>query len=197
MKIMLTDTNFLVLDEPTNHLDIKTKDVFQSALIHYSGTMAIVSHDRYFLDRLVNRVFELKDGSVTDYAGNYSYFIEKRARMAADAGQQERRDRAPVDRTLKTKDKKRLEAEERNRLSKIKNGLKRELAKLEEKIAELESRKAGDEHSLCDPQTHKDAVKIKGLQIDLKAVENELAQAYHLWTELSCKLEETDSDGFA
>ena len=62
LKIMLLDTNFLILDEPTNHLDIKTKDIFQNALINYSGTVAIVSHDRYFLDHLVNKVFELKDG---------------------------------------------------------------------------------------------------------------------------------------
>ncbi|MEN6360966.1 MAG: ABC-F family ATP-binding cassette domain-containing protein [Smithella sp.] len=193
LKIMLLDTNFLILDEPTNHLDIRTKDVFQNALIHYSGTVAIVSHDRYFLDHLVGKVFELKNGRIFDYTGNYSYFIEKRAQMTAEAAQQDRRDQAPEDRTLKTKDKKRLEAEERNRLSKIKNGLKRELAGVEAKIADLEFRKAANENSLCDPQTHKDAVKIKGLQIDLKAVENELAQAYHLWTELSCKLEEIDS----
>ncbi|MDD5414270.1 MAG: ABC-F family ATP-binding cassette domain-containing protein, partial [Smithellaceae bacterium] len=197
LKIMLTDTNFLILDEPTNHLDIRTKDVFQNALIHYSGTVAIVSHDRYFLDHLVGKVFELKDGRIFDYTGNYSYFIEKRAQMTAEAAQQDRRDQAPEDRTLKTKDKKRLEAEERNRLSKIKNVLKRELAGVEAKIADLEARKAANENSLCDPQTHKDAVKIKGLQIDLKAVENELAQAYHLWTELSCKLEETDFAGSA
>ena len=57
---MLLDTNFLILDEPTNHLDLKTKDIFQNALINYHGTVAIVSHDRYFLDHLVNKVFELR-----------------------------------------------------------------------------------------------------------------------------------------
>lgn len=197
LKIMMLDTNFLVLDEPTNHLDIKTKDVFQNALIHYSGTMAIVSHDRYFLDRLVNRVFELKDKSVTDYAGNYSYFIEKRSQGAPEGDRKPDREKGAPAKKAALKDQKRLEAEERNRLSKIKNGLKRELAGVEAKIAALESRKTADENSLCDPQTHKDAVKIKGLQIDLKAVENELSQAYHLWTELSCRLEETDSAGSA
>ncbi len=82
---MLLDTNFLILDEPTNHLDIKTKDIFQNALINYSGTVAIVSHDRYFLDHLVNKVFELKDGKINDYLGNYSYFIEKRSQNTTDA----------------------------------------------------------------------------------------------------------------
>jgi len=67
------------LDEPTNHLDLKTKDIFQEALINYSGTVAIVSNDRYFLDRLVNKVFELKDGALNYYPGISSSFIEQRA----------------------------------------------------------------------------------------------------------------------
>jgi len=180
----------LILDEPTNHLDIKTKDVFQNALIHYSGTVAIVSHDRYFLDHLVNKVFELKDTKINDYPGNYSYFVEKRSQNTTDAIQHDNREQSTADKTLTLKDKKRIEAEERNRLSKIRNGLKKEIAGVEEKIAKLEARKSADEQSLCDPQTHRDTTKIKELQIDLKAVENELEQAYHLWTELSCKLEE-------
>ena len=190
LKIMLLDTNFLILDEPTNHLDIKTKDIFQNALIHYSGTVAIVSHDRYFLDHLVNKVFELKDGKIFDYPGNYSYFIEKRSQVAADAAQNDNRGGTLADKNLSLKDKKRIEAEERNRLSKIKSALKKELAAVEEKIAKLEARKADHEKSLCDPQTHRDAVKIKALQIDLKACENELEASYPIWTEISCKLEE-------
>jgi ATP-binding cassette subfamily F protein 3 len=190
LKIMLLDTNFLILDEPTNHLDIKTKDIFQNALMTYTGTVAIVSHDRYFLDHLVNKVFELKDGRIFDYPGNYSYFIEKRAQTATDAVMSERKNTQTADPSLTLRDKRRLEAEERNRLSKIKSTLKKELATVEEKIAHLEARKAKSEQSLCDPQTHRDSARIKELQIDLKAVENDLTQAYHIWTELSCKLEE-------
>ncbi|MCE5265436.1 MAG: ATP-binding cassette domain-containing protein, partial [Deltaproteobacteria bacterium] len=78
LKILLTDTNLLILDEPTNHLDIKTREIFQNALLNYHGTILIVSHDRYFLDCLVDRVFELREGICHEYRGNYSYFIEKR-----------------------------------------------------------------------------------------------------------------------
>jgi len=138
---MLLDTNFLILDEPTNHLDIKTKDIFQNALIHYSGTVAIVSHDRYFLDHLVNKVFELKDGTIYDYPGNYSYFIEKRSQMTAESEQKDPRREGAAGKTTSLKDKRRMEAEERNRLSKIKNNLKKELAAVEEKIAHLETGK--------------------------------------------------------
>jgi len=78
LKILLTDTNLLILDEPTNHLDIKTREIFQNALLNYGGTILIVSHDRWFLDCLVGRVFEIRDGICHEYPGNYSYFIEKR-----------------------------------------------------------------------------------------------------------------------
>jgi ATP-binding cassette, subfamily F, member 3 len=110
--------------------------------------------------------------------------------MAADAAQKDVRSGVPAEKTLTLKDKKRIEAEERNRISKMKSALKKELAAVEEKIAKLEARKAEHEKSLCDPQTHRDAVKIKALQIDLKACENELEASYPIWTEISCKLEE-------
>jgi len=190
LKIMLLDTNFLILDEPTNHLDIKTKDIFQNALIHYSGTVAIVSHDRYFLDHLVNKVFELRDGRIFDYPGNYSYFIEKRAETMARAMGKDLPAGAAADKGHSLKDKRRLEAEERNRLSKIRTALKKELTAVEEKIARLEAGKADHEKALCDPQTHRDPVKIKDLTLELKAVERDLEQAYHVWTELSCKMED-------
>jgi ATP-binding cassette subfamily F protein 3 len=79
LKILLQDSNLLILDEPTNHLDLKTKDIFQNALLSYTGTVVIVSHDRFFLDRLVHRVIEIRDGRSHEYLGNYSYFIQKRS----------------------------------------------------------------------------------------------------------------------
>ncbi len=95
LKILLQDSNLLILDEPTNHLDLKTKDIFQNALLSYTGTVIIVSHDRFFLDRLVHRVIEIRDGRRHEYLGNYSYFIQKRSEMAqADAG----RRKCPPDR---------------------------------------------------------------------------------------------------
>ncbi|NLA40539.1 MAG: ATP-binding cassette domain-containing protein [Smithella sp.] len=190
LKIMLLDTNFLVLDEPTNHLDIKTKDVFQNALLHYSGTVAIVSHDRYFLDRLVNKVFELKDGTIRAYAGNYSYFIEKRAGQTADTNRKREREETAEEKRTSLKDQRRLEAEERNRRSKILNAIKKELAALEEKIAGMEARKADCEKLLCDPQTHKTPPKIKELQMEFKSIQDALTSAYTLWADLSCRMEE-------
>ena len=91
---------------------------------------------------------------------------------------------------MSVKDKRRLEAEERNRLAKIRNTLKKELAAVEEKITALEARKTVNEQALCDPQVHRDGARIRDLQIDLKTVEDDLEDAYSRWTELSCRLEE-------
>ena len=190
LKIMLLDTNFLILDEPTNHLDIKTKDIFQNALVNYHGTVAIVSHDRYFLDHLVNKVFELKDGVINYYNGNYSYFIEKRGQLIASAENETVPQALHKSQTLKIKDKKRLEAEERNKSYKIRAALKKELSAVEKRIALLEAKKAQQETALCDPQAHRDAVKIKAINMELKDINVELEKSYNTWTELNLKLEQ-------
>jgi ATP-binding cassette subfamily F protein 3 len=196
LKIMLLDTNFLILDEPTNHLDSKTKDIFQEALINYHGTIAIVSHDRYFLDRLVNKIFELKDGSINGYFGNYSYFIEKRSPTTIELKNDSPLKIAGKEQAFKNKEKKRLEAQERNKLFKIKSFWKKELASTEEKIQSLEARKAEHEYVLCDPQTHKNSSKIKKLNIELKDITSELEHCYIIWTELSYKLEQLTVGNF-
>lgn len=190
LKLLLLDTNFLILDEPTNHLDLKTKDIFQEALINYHGTLAIVSHDRYFLDRLVNKVFELKEGNLNYYHGNYSYFIEKRSELKDEKGE----DKALPDkeRAFKSKEQKRLEADERNRLAKTKNKRKKELAAVENKIELLEEKKNRHEAALCDPETHKDVNQIKNLNVELKDINSELEEAYNNWTELNLELEKLD-----
>jgi len=191
LKLLLLDTNFLILDEPTNHLDLKTKDVFQDALINYSGTVAIVSHDRYFLDRLANKVFELRSGELHYYSGNYSYFIEKRSELISAEEVQLRHDEK--EQAFKTKEQKRQEAEERNKLAKIKNTWKKELSAIEKTIKLLEIKKGEHETSLCDPQTHKDSLKIKTISKELNNINSELEDSYSIWTELHAKLEQLDA----
>ncbi len=194
LKIMLMDTNFLILDEPTNHLDLKTKDIFQEALIKYHGTVAIVSHDRYFLDCLVNKIFELKDKTITEYIGNYSYFIEKRS--LNDIGIEINNvDFQSRKQPSKNKEKKRLEAEERNRISRIKSSYKKELAAIENDIKLLETKKSDLESALCNPLILKDANKIKEAQISLKDTDLKLELYYHKWLELEAKLEDVIASG--
>jgi ATP-binding cassette subfamily F protein 3 len=83
-KLMLSDANFLVLDEPTNNLDLPSCEVLENALDEFKGTVLVISHDRYFLDRVVDRIVELKDGALTAYPGDYTYYAAEKARRMQD-----------------------------------------------------------------------------------------------------------------
>jgi len=83
-KLMLSDANFLLLDEPTNNLDLPSCEVLENALDEFEGTVLVISHDRYFLDRAVDRIVDLEDGSLSEYPGNYSYYAEERARRRGE-----------------------------------------------------------------------------------------------------------------
>ena len=178
VKILMQESNFLILDEPTNHLDIATKELFQQALLKYSGTILIVSHDRYFLDNLINRVIEIRDSRIYDYPGNYSYFIEKRTQLLTEF-----KNKAlylnkiePLKPKTKTLDKlkKREEAEKRNRIYQQKKNFSDELKAVEEKIKVLKENKTTAEAQLCNPVTLKDSKKVQILMIDLKKYNQEL-----------------------
>jgi ATP-binding cassette subfamily F protein 3 len=80
-RLMLSDANFLLLDEPTNNLDLPSCEVLENALDDFEGAILVISHDRYFLDRVVDRVIELEEGTLVEYAGNYSYYTEQKAKM--------------------------------------------------------------------------------------------------------------------
>ena len=196
LKILLQGSNFLVLDEPTNHLDLKTKEIFQEALLKYEGTLAIVSHDRYFLDRLVGRVIELRDGRAIEYRGDYSYFIEKRREIQATApsDKSESKGDSEAGETdqpgYKTKEMKRREAEERNRLSRHLKPLKDELASVEARIAELEEMKRCHEAEMCQPDTHRKPDRIKHLTQKLQKAHQELEGLYDRWTEIMDRIED-------
>jgi ATP-binding cassette subfamily F protein 3 len=81
-KVMLSGANFLLLDEPTNNLDLPSCEVLENTLDEFEGTVLVISHDRYFLDRVVERVVELEDGALTEYPGDYTYYAEQKARQA-------------------------------------------------------------------------------------------------------------------
>jgi ATP-binding cassette subfamily F protein 3 len=201
LKIMLQDANFLILDEPTNHLDIKTKDIFQHALLNYHGTLAIVSHDRYFLDCLVQRVLEIRQGKIYDYPGNYSYFIEKRREatipissvaltVGRDLPREDLSADAPKKSVYKTKEEKRLEAEARNRLSQLRHDLKKKVTQVETQVHRIESEKAAREKELCEPETCKSPGRIKLLNQELRSLSRELEGLYENWHGLAQQLEE-------
>jgi ATP-binding cassette, subfamily F, member 3 len=196
LKLILLDTNLLILDEPTNHLDLRTKDLFQDALLQYTGSVIIVSHDRYFLDRLVNRVLEIRDGRLHEYAGNYSYFIEKRAReTAGETG--ETGGSGPVaagDREPSQKEARRLAAEGRNRLYRARSALKKEFAEVEKRIGGLEIDKTAHEERLCDPGVLRDGERTRLLHGELRRIRADLEGLYERWSDLGHRLESLEAE---
>jgi ATP-binding cassette subfamily F protein 3 len=132
LKLLLSGANFLILDEPTNHLDIPSKEAFEEALQGYTGTFLVVSHDRYFLDRIVNRVLELEHGAVRDFLGDYTYYQMKKKENQAlkntDAT-------SPI---IKKETKPKREKAQKVNYAKLIAQVEKEIADLEEKIRELE-----------------------------------------------------------
>ena len=191
LKLLLKDSNILVLDEPTNHLDFATRDIFQKALMNYDGTVIIVSHDRFFLDMLVERVIEIRDEKAHLYHGNYSRFLAKREELLAlDL------ENPPVKETVvkekkvesvrfKSKDLKRIEAEKRKKLSET----RKELKSVEKKIEKLEKEKTEIETELCLPETNNDPQRIKILNQKLKQITSDMALTEARWEEVIIILE--------
>ena len=190
-KILLSPVNFLIMDEPTTHLDIPAREALEEALAFYDGTLLLISHDRYFLDKLVNRVIELKAGGLNEYSGNYSYYLWKRDQIqdehehiTANAIPSERR--AP---SRKTKEQKRQEAEARQQVSRERNDLREIIERIEKDIEESESRFREMEAELANPETYKDGTDIARLNKDYAELKKRIAQLYESWESHRLRLE--------
>ena len=148
-KLMLQPYNFLALDEPTNHMDMKSKDVLKNALMNYDGTLLVVSHDREFLDGLVDKVYEFRDGCVKEYLGGINYFLDRR--KLDNLKEIERKD-APIQVKQEivprnTEEERQAKKEQERKIRKLKN----EITQLENKIHQHEQSIAAMDLQLAQP----------------------------------------------
>lgn len=193
LKLMMTGANFLVLDEPTNHLDIPAKEAVEEALMAFPGTFLVVSHDRYFLDKVANCTMELENGKLTEYGGNYSYYREKKAELEADAAERAAEEAAkhPVKQAEKKPQEKEIQPEPPRAPEKSKYaGLSDEkradmLLRAEAEIAMAEAELKMLEHEMNDPAIQSDPEKSAQIAADYAAKEKEIEQRYEDWGELS------------
>ena len=177
LKLIIEKPNLLIMDEPTNHLDILSKEIVEDILIDFPGTLLIVSHDRYFLDRVTERTLELEEGSLKDYLGNYSYYRAKKLQLERDDNEQ-----------IKADKKKTVAKIEKPKINKSK--LREEIKTLELAIEELEKRIEVLSSQLADPETYQDEEKSKDLVNEYRVAENDLPTLYEKWEELVKILEE-------
>lgn len=183
-KLMLSDANFLILDEPTNHLDITSKEILETALNQYTGTVFFVSHDRYFINRTATRILDLTGETVVNYIGNYDYYLEKRENAAGLEHTAEEAAGQGVDSSTKMdwQTKKAWQA----RIRKLENDLK----KTEERIAELEKQIAAVDGEIIKPENATNSVKLGELTAQQNAYQTELTSCYDSWEALSVELEQ-------
>lgn len=205
LKLMLTGANFLVLDEPTNHLDIPAREAVEEALMAYPGTFLAVSHDRYFLDKVANCTLELADGKLTEYAGNYSYYLMKKELATAEKAEAESEhklaEKRAKDKQLKAKKKNKAQLQAVSCLdTNSKKNDKAELGKIqsmsetkrqemiqraEAEIAMAEAELKALEYQMNDPEIQKDLAESQKIAAAYAAKEQEIDERYAKWERLT------------
>lgn len=181
-KLMLEKNNLLVLDEPTNHLDITSKQVLEDALENYEGTIVFVSHDRYFINKIANKVLDITGDDYSIYLGNYDYYLEKReqeliAKKLKEEKTDEVQEKVANDYGLGKEEKKRIRKLERTR------------EELLEKIESLEEKVSLVNNELTKEEVYTDAVKVQEYNEELRSLNQKIEDLNNTWLEIEEELE--------
>ena len=172
LKIMLSKPNFLILDEPTNHLDINSREVLEEALLNYDGTLLVVSHDRYFINKLSNKIVHLTHDGAVSIDGNYDTYLEFKENNQKPV-EKEKKETTKVNTYKLQKEQQALERKRNSRISKI----EKEIEEKENEISEIQN-------LLELPETSADYEKLLELTDKFDSLKNELDALYSEWEEL-------------
>ena len=181
-KLMLEKNNLLVLDEPTNHLDITSKQVLEDALENYEGTIVFVSHDRYLINKIANKVLDITGDDYSIYLGNYDYYLEKSeqeliAKKLKEEKTDEVQEKVANDYVLGKEEKKRIRKLERTR------------EELLEKIESLEEKVTLVNNELTKEEVYTDAIKVQEYNEELRSLNQEIEDLNNTWLEIEEELE--------
>lgn len=178
LKLILSNANFLLLDEPTNHLDIDSKEVLEEALSSYTGTIFTISHDRYFLNTVVDKILVLDENGITEYLGNYDYYMFKK-RQVQEMSLIQEEDKEEKTKTQlkeeKRKEREQREAEKKNRAKR--QNIEKEIETTESKIEELDI-------LLCQEEVYSNPERAKEVSQEKTNLENNLEALYEKWEQL-------------
>lgn len=201
LKMILSGANLLLLDEPTNHLDLDSKEVFEDALLDFTGTAIIISHDRYLLSKIPNRIFELEKDGIKEYQGKYDYYIRKKEEILSGSRYLESLNEA-VGKTyggssneiysnsgtkkhITSKEKKTVDAATERLLNKQREREERrymrEQERLEKEIEALEKRISEIEKEMCSEEVLSDFIRLDALNEELKEANDKLTKNYQKW----------------
>ncbi len=177
--LSLEKDNFLLMDEPTNHLDIEAKEVLEQALDTYDGTLLFVSHDRYFINELANKIISVRDGHAKIYNGNYSYYLDEKAKQAAAIQEAEAEQTEST--TSANQNKGKLSYQEQKARDSQKRKLERAVSEAEARIEKLEAEEQEIQTEMANPDIAASFEKLGPLQEKLSAVQEQLEQANNDW----------------
>lgn len=177
LKLMLSKSNFLLLDEPTNHLDIMSREALEEAILSYDGTLMVISHDRYFLNKVISKIFELEECGVKSYLGNYSYYSEKKKNPNRYEGLEE--EIAGKTKTqIKEERKKKRDAEKEIKAL----GLK--IKNIEKEISDKEERLLSLQEQLCLEEVYSNPQKSEAVNKEIASLQITIDELYGQWEEL-------------
>ena len=174
LKLMLSKSNLLLMDEPTNHLDIISREALEDAILEYDGTMMIISHDRYFLNKVIGRILELNEDGVTEYLGNYNYYQEKKLNPSRFEDYEEIAN-GKTKTQIKEDKKKKREAEKEAKAMQLK------LKNIEKTIAEKEDALLKLQEDLCLEEIYSNPTESERVNNEIKTLEEEIANLYDKW----------------
>lgn len=174
-KLILRDVNFLLMDEPTNHLDIQSKEALETALSDYDGTMLMVSHDRYFINKMADRILYLDENGIRNFNGNYDYFLEK---FKNEKPQEKKK-------TAQVNDYK-LQKQKESQMRKLKT----KISRLEEEISGIEEEIEKLNRELNLPEVSVDYKKAYEITDKIGELSKTLEENFRLWEELQGRCEE-------
>lgn len=191
LKLVLSGSNFLVLDEPTNHLDIVAREVVEDLLLTFDGTLLVVSHDRYFLNKIADRIWDMENKSITDYAGDFTFYQEKKAPLVESSlsgssisASNERTNSAYVIKNTPPVRKRNINVAD----------LKKKLDNTELSIREYEALLKILEQKLSDPASHADIDLSRELAAEHLELENKLNKFLQDWEQIMADLETFESE---
>ena len=180
LKLMLSKSNLLLLDEPTNHLDIMSREALEDAILSYDGTLIVISHDRYFLNKVINKIVELEEDGLNEYLGNYSYYVEKKKNPQRFESLEEAA-KGKTKTQIKEDNRKKREAKKEEKAKKLRiKTIESDITKAEEELNSLQE-------SQCLEEVYSNPVESERVNKEIKAVEEKLEQLYEEWEELSAE----------
>tara|TARA_B100000315_G_scaffold69649_1_gene63438 strand:+ start:8017 stop:9963 length:1947 start_codon:yes stop_codon:yes gene_type:complete len=196
-RMLASPASLLLLDEPTNHLDMRSCEVLAAALSDYEGTLCVISHDRYFLDGFINRVWEVNEGKVLQYIGNYSEYEMAKSKEAEAAllNPTKVTQETSISTNQLERGRKRREAEDRNRKHKIIKPLKSRLQKVEARLEEVLAEKAAVEEKLAESAIYESVNKPQLMEALSQQTElaNEEKSLTEEWDKLSTKIDQAET----